>query len=303
MVFSKIRQNFGGRLDYFVGGGAYLDIDLQKFFFAIGLPVYQGYGLTEASPVISANTPQSYKIGSSGKIINYLEVKICDDDGNTLALGQKGEIVVRGENVMKGYYLNPITTAQTIKDGWLYTGDMGYLDSDNFLYVLGRFKSLLISNDGEKYSPEEIESALTVNSKFIEQIMLYNNQCNYTTAVIYPKKEKLKKWIEDNKKKIQKQDGSASIEKLVIKQIEQEIAEYKQGGKQQGLFPERWLPSTFVLISDPFTEENKMINSTLKMVRNKIVEKYTDRIQALYTAEGKDVCNAKNLEAVEILIQ
>jgi len=303
MVFSKIRENFGGRLDYFVGGGAYLDIELQTFFFALGLPIYQGYGLTEASPVISANTPQSYKIGSSGKVINYLEVKICDEKGRSIQLGEKGEIVVRGENVMKGYYRNPATTAETIKDGWLHTGDMGYLDSDNFLYVLGRFKSLLISNDGEKYSPEGIESALTEGSRFIEQVMLYNNQCLYTSAVIYPKKEQLKKWIADNQKKAQKHDGKFSIEELAIKQIELEIAEYKHGGKHQGQFPERWLPSTFVIIAEPFTEENKMINSTLKIVRNKIIETYSDRIKALYTAEGKDVCNAKNMEAVKILIQ
>jgi long-chain acyl-CoA synthetase len=303
MVFLKIRENFGGRLDYFVGGGAYLDIDLQKFFFAIGIPIYQGYGLTEASPVISANTPQSYKIGSSGKVINYLEVKICDDDGNTLPLGQKGEIVVRGENVMKGYYLNPVTTAETIKKGWLHTGDMGYLDGDNFLYVLGRFKSLLISNDGEKYSPEGIESALTEGSKLIDQIMLYNNQCNYTTAVIYPKKEQLKKWMSTHEKKAQKHDGKHSIEELVIKEIEQEIMEYKLGGKQHGQFPERWLPTSFVIIPEPFTEENKMINSTLKMVRNKIVEYYKERIDSLYTADGKDICNAKNIEAVKFLAQ
>ena len=298
MVFSKIRENFGGRLDYFVGGGALLDAELQKFFFAIGIPVFQGYGLTEASPVISANVPHAYKIGSSGKIINYLDVKICDDDGKTLTVGQKGEIVVRGENVMKGYYRNPETTAETIKNGWLHTGDMGYLDKDNYLYVMGRFKSLLIASDGEKYSPEGIESALMESSKFIDQIMLYNNQSNYTTAVIYPKKEQLKKWIIDNQKKAQKQ----SIEELAIKQIEQEIAEYKQGGKHQGQFPERWLPTTFIVISEPFTEENKMINSTLKMVRNKIVDHYKNRIDFMYTAEGKDVCNAKNIDEIKKLL-
>ena len=303
IIFAKVRENFGGRLNYFVGGGAYLDADLQKFFFAIGIPVFQGYGLTEASPVISANTPQAYKIGSSGKVINYLEVKICDEDGNTLASGEKGEIVIKGDNVMKGYYLNPETTNETIRNGWLHTGDMGYLDNDNFLFVLGRFKSLLISNDGEKYSPEGIESAITETSKFIDQIMLYNNQCNYTTAVIYPRKERLKTWINHHKKKAQRHHGKYSIEELAIKEIEQEIAAYKTGGHHHGQFPERWLPTTFIIISEPFTEENKMINSTLKMVRNKIVEHYKARLDLLYTPEGKDVCNTKNIEAIKIVTQ
>ena len=297
MIFSKIRENFGGRLQYFVGGGAYLDIELQKFFFAIGIPVYQGYGLTEASPVISANTPQHQKIGSSGKIVNHLEVKICNDEGNELPLEEKGEIVIRGENVMKGYYLNPASTSETIKNSWLHTGDMGYMDKDAFLYVLGRFKSLLISGDGEKYSPEGIESTIAEQSKLIEQIMLYNNQCAYTTAVIYPKKEQLKKLVAHAR-----QTAKKSIEEYLIKQIEKEIAEYKAHGHHKNMFPERWLPTTFIVIEEPFTEENKMINSTLKMVRNKIIEHYRERIDQMYSAEGKNVCNAKNTEAVKKLI-
>lgn len=300
MVFSKIRENFGGRLDYFVGGGALLDTELQKFFFAIGIPIFQGYGLTEASPVISANTPEAYKIGSSGKIVNHLEVKICDDDGNSLPIGQKGEIVIRGENVMKGYYRNPETTTETIKNNWLHTGDMGYLDKDNFLYVMGRFKSLLIGSDGEKYSPEGIESALMESSKLIDQIMLYNNQSSYTSAVIYPKKEQLKLWIQNHTKKV---GNNFTIEEVAIKLIEKEIAEYKHGGKFHGHFPERWLPTSFIIIQEPFTEENKMINSTLKMVRNKITDYYKERIDSMYTTEGKDICNTKNIEAVKNLMQ
>jgi len=161
IIFKKVRDGLGGNMKFFIGGGALLDIELQRFFYAIGIPIYQGYGLTEASPIISANSEKAYKMGSSGLIPENLEVKICNDEGTELPMGEKGEIVIRGENVMKGYWRNEEATAETIKNGWLYTGDMGFMDPDGFLYVLGRYKSLLIADDGEKYSPEGIEESFT----------------------------------------------------------------------------------------------------------------------------------------------
>jgi long-chain acyl-CoA synthetase len=116
---------------------------------------------------------------------------------NELPVGEKGEIVVKGENVMKGYWKNKEATESTIVDGWLYTGDMGYMDNDGFLYVLGRFKSLLISDDGEKYSPEGIEEAFTGQSQYIDQCMLYNNQNPYTVALVVPNREALKRWLKE----------------------------------------------------------------------------------------------------------
>ena len=140
VLFKKIRENFGGRLKFFVGGGALLDIELQQFFYAIGIPMFQGYGLSEAAPVISSNTPHIHKMGTSGKIVKNLALRILDDDGNECRVGEKGELVVKGENVMIGYWKNETATAETLKDGWLYTGDLGFLDNDDFLHVLGRFK-------------------------------------------------------------------------------------------------------------------------------------------------------------------
>jgi long-chain acyl-CoA synthetase len=174
ILFSKIREGYGGELDYFIGGGALLEIELQRFFYAIGIPMYQGYGLTEASPVISSNSVSRHKLGSSGALVNNMDLKICDDDGNELPVNQKGEIVIRGGNVMHGYWKNETATRESIKDGWLYTGDMGYMSEDGFLYVMGRFKSLLIADDGEKFSPEGIEEAVSEQSKYIDQCMLYN---------------------------------------------------------------------------------------------------------------------------------
>src|SRR4030043_1163446 len=154
----------------------------------------QGYGLSEAPPVISGNMETKHKLGSSGFLVRNLDLKICDEEGNELPVGTKGEIVVRGENVMKGYWKNENATRETIRNGWLHTGDMGYVDRDGFLYVLGRFKSLLISDDGEKYSPEGIEETIADRSPYIDQMMLYNNQKKYTSALVVPNGDALVRW-------------------------------------------------------------------------------------------------------------
>lgn len=294
ILFSKIREQFGGRLEFFIGGGALLDIELQKFFYALGIPMLQGYGLSEAAPVISANVLAKHKLGSSGSVVENLQIKICDNDGKELPIGEKGEIVVKGENVMLGYWKNESATKETLKDGWLYTGDMGYLDKENFLYVLGRFKSLLIGSDGEKYSPEGIEEALTEHSQLIEQVMLHNNQNPFTVALIVPNKELVIKKLEELGMSIKTVDG----QKEALKMIEREVNRFKSGGDLTGQFPERWLPSTIAILGEGFTEQNKFLNSTLKMVRGKITEFYQNRIDFLYTPEAKEICNHQNMNIV-----
>ena len=291
IIFSKVRENFGGELKFFIGGGALLDKNLQKFYVGIGIPMYQGYGLSEATPVLSSNGPEKYRFGSSGKLVKPLELKICDADGNELPLGQQGEIVVKGENVMAGYWKNPESTAETVKDGWLYTGDLGYMTKEGLLYVKGRFKSLLISSDGEKYSPEGIEEALVGQSKYIDQVMLYNNQSPYTIALIVPNKDNLKRKGYD----LTKEEGR----KDALKKLEKELNKYKKGGDFEGMFPERWLPSAFAVLPEPFTEQNQMINSTMKMVRGKIEKAYANRIDYLYTAEGKQTFNQQNIDCLK----
>ncbi len=294
ILFSKIREGFGGKLEMFIGGGALLDIELQRFFYAVGMPMCQGYGLSEASPVISSNTPHAIKFGSSGKLVKYLDIKICDNDGNALPLGEKGEIVVKGDNVMKGYWNNPKATEETVKDGWLYTGDMGYLDKEGFLYVLGRFKSLLIGSDGEKYSPEGIEEALVDQSPFIDQCMLYNNQSAYTSGMIVPNMPAIKREIEKRNVRIETGEGLAEALRL----IQQEVDAYKAGGKFADSFPERWLPATIVLLPEAFTEQNHLLNSTMKMVRGKITEYFAEELAFLYSPEAKNIINQRNLAAL-----
>lgn len=294
ILFSKIRDGFGGGLKFFIGGGALLDIELQKFYYAIGMPMFQGYGLSESAPIISSNSMKKHKLGSSGYLVSNLELKICDEDGKELPIGEKGEIICKGENIMVGYWKNEKATNETLKDGWLHTGDMGYLDKDGFLYVLGRFKSLLIANDGEKYSPESIEEALVEQSKYIDQCMLHNNQDPYTVGLIVPKKEALKKYVSENNEQIDSDEGK----KLALQKIQQEIDEYKKGGKYAGEFPERWLPAAIAVLDEAFSEENKLINSTLKLVRGKVVEYHKDRLEYLLTPEAKNIVNPKNIESI-----
>ncbi len=301
IIFSKVREGFGGRLEFFVGGGALLDIELQRFFYAIGIPMMQGYGLTEASPVISSNALKKHKLGSSGKVASFLEIKICDEKGNSLKSLEKGEIVIQGENVMAGYWQNREATSQVIIDGYLHTGDMGYLDNDGFLYVLGRFKSLLIGDDGEKFSPEGIEEAFVAQSSYIDQCMLYNNQNPYTVAIIVPNKEAIKRWLTE-KHHHHNVLESNNIESA-LKLIESEIIEYRTGRKYGNMFPQRWLPSSIAIIDEPFTEENQLINSTLKLVRGKVVEKYQPRIEFLYTPEAKNILNKLNYNALSKMLE
>ena len=295
IIFKSVREGFGGRLKFFVGGGALLDIELQRYFCAVGMPMFQGYGLSEATPIICANSVGHAIFGSSGRIVQPLDLKICDDNGNQVPNGQKGEIVVRGENVMAGYWKNQESTDKTIIDGWLHTGDMGYVTDKHkgYLWVVGRFKSLLISADGEKYSPEGFEDGLTDGSPYVEQVVLHNNQNPYTMALIVPNKEALKEYV------VSKGGDADSLEgkKMMLQKIQDEIDEYKTG-KKVGLFPEAWLPKAVAVLPEPFTEQNHMVHSTMKIVRGKVEEFYQDRIDYAYTDEGKNLFNEKNLASL-----
>ncbi len=294
IIFKKVREGFGGRMEFFVGGGALLDIELQRYFCAIGIPMFQGYGVSEATPIISANSTGHAMFGSSGRVVKPLDIKICDEDGKEVPLRTKGEIVVRGENVMAGYWKNPQGTAEALRDGWLHTGDMGYMYDSEYLYVVGRFKSLLISSDGEKYSPEGFEDSLTDGSKYIEQVILHNNQNPYTIVLIVPAKDALKEYVSSKGLDPASREGKEAM----LRKIQEEIDSYKKGGSHEGMFPERWLPAAVAVLPEPFTEQNGLVNSTMKIVRGKVEKHYADRIEYAYTAEGKNLLNDKNLESL-----
>ena len=295
VLFRKVREAFGGCMKFFVGGGALLDTELQRFFYAIGIPMFQGYGLSEATPVISTNSPKYHwhRFGSSGKILIPLELKIVDEQGHELPRGEKGEIIIRGENVMAGYWKNPEATAETIRNGWLHTGDMGYVSKDEFLYVLGRFKSLLIASDGEKYSPEGMEEAIVDKSSFIDQIIIHNNQSPFTGAIVVPNGEALRRELDQRK--------AAGEERLreAARMLQAEIDKYRTGGVYAGEFPERWLPAGLAIVDEAFTEQNGLVNSTMKVVRSKVEEHFRNRLDDLYAEGGKSVENAENLKALK----
>ena len=299
LVFSKIRESFGGRMQFFIGGGALLDIELQRYFYAIGMPIFQGYGLSEATPVICANSGGKgrARFGSSGRTVLPMDIRICNEEGEDLPDGETGEIVIRGENVMAGYWKNPEATAKTIVDGWLHTGDRGYICKENprFLYVTGRFKSLLISSDGEKYSPEGFEDSLADGSRYIDFSVLYNNQSPYTIVVVVPSKGNL----QDAVKKQGLNPASDEGIRAQLSLIQQAVDSYRKGGAHEGLFPEKWLPAAIVVADEPFTEQNGMLNTTSKMVRRNVEKHFAERIEYAFTAEGKVLDNPRNMESLK----
>lgn len=295
IIFKAVREGFGGRMQFFVGGGALLDIELQRYFCAVGMPMFQGYGLSEATPIICANSMGHAIFGSSGRIVQPLDLKICDEEGKEVPHGQKGEIVIKGENVMAGYWKNPESTAKTIVDGWLHTGDLGYVTDKHpgYLWVVGRFKSLLISADGEKYSPEGFEDSLADGSKYIEQVILHNNQDPYTMALIVPNKDSLKEYAKSKGLDANTLEGKQAM----LQKIQDEVNEYRNG-KHANLFPEMCLPKAIAVLPEAFTEQNHLMNSSMKIVRGKVEERYADRIEYAYTTEGKELLNEKNIAAL-----
>jgi long-chain acyl-CoA synthetase len=241
LVRKKIRNQFGGNLQAFVSGGGALDQNIGEFLNAIGLPTLQGYGLTEASPVVSCNLPDLVKVESVGPPFRTNKVKIADD----------GEILIKGENVMLGYWNLKEETKKTIKDGWLHTGDIGEFDQNNYLKITDRKKDIIVNLGGDNISPSKIENILCLN-EFIKQSFVYGDKKNYLVALIVIDKEV-------NKEKI----------KLVIENINKSLTLIEKIKK-------------FVLIYEEFTIENGMLTPTLKLKRKEIIKNYKQQLENLY---------------------
>ncbi len=292
LIFKKVQSIFGGKLQFCVGGGALLDVKQQNFFYSLGVPVYQGYGQTEATPIISANSYTIHKLGTSGPVLPGITSKIVDSDRNELPKGQKGEIAIFGDNVMKGYFKNEKASTEVLDNGWLYTGDMGYIEEDDFLMVVGREKALLISEDGEKYSPEEIEEAITVSSDLISQVMIYNDHKKFTTAIATLDVPNIKKLIAEKK---------ITEAETLMQEIKKSLYQFKSESDFVHKFPEKWIPSVFRVVEESFNEDNKMINSTMKMVRYKIVEAYKEDIEEMYQGKSTSLVASKNEQVLKQL--
>jgi long-chain acyl-CoA synthetase len=241
LVRKKIRNQFGGNLQAFVSGGGALDQNIGEFLNAIGLPTLQGYGLTEASPVVSCNLPDLVKVESVGPPFRTNKVKIADD----------GEILIKGENVMLGYWNLKEETKKTIKDGWLHTGDIGEFDQNNYLKITDRKKDIIVNLGGDNISPSKIENILCLN-EFIKQSFVYGDKKNYLVAILVVDKA-------INKEKI----------KLIIENINKSFTLIEKIKK-------------FVLIYEEFTIENGMLTPTLKLKRKEIIKNYKQQLESLY---------------------
>ena len=285
LIFGKLGDVFGGELEFMVGGGALLDLKQQQFYKAIGTPIYQGYGLTEAAPIICSNTPFRHKMGTSGNIMPSITCKIMRNESEEADLHEIGEIVIQGENVMKGYYRNQEATALALRDGWLWTGDLGYYDQDNFLVVTGRNKALLISEDGEKYSPEGIEEAIVNCSNIFTHVMLYNDHNRFTTAVVS---------IDPTKKSLINQGSPEKSYELVKDQF----MAFMKDPTYKTVFQKKWIPKHFVIAPEPFTEANLQVNSTLKMVRYKITEAYKQELDLMNAPGGSKKIDELNMNTL-----
>ncbi|WDP87478.1 MAG: long-chain fatty acid--CoA ligase [Desulfobacter sp.] len=264
LVLSKVRDLVGGPKNFFSAGGAPLERSIEEFFFACGLLVCQGYGLTETSPMISFNTPGAFKFGTVGKPVPNTEVKI----------GAHGEVLVKGGQVMKGYYNNPEKTAAAMVDGWFKTGDIGEFDPQGFLRITDRIKELIITSGGKNIAPQHIET-LVGKDYFIEQIVAIGDRRKFICALVVPSMDALEAWA------MQKGITWSSTEELICR--EDVHALYRERIKRNSTQLARVETiKKFTLLPKPFTVETGEITPTLKLKRKVISEKYYDLIESMY---------------------
>jgi len=264
IVFTKLREKTGGRLRFFVSGGAALARELGEFFDAVGILVIEGYGLTESSPVIAINRVDDYKFGTVGKVVPSVEVKIAVD----------GEILARGPNIMQGYYKNKKETDATIKDGWLYTGDIGVFDAEGFLIITDRKKHLFKTSAGKYIAPTPIEN-LFLASKYIEQFILIGDRRMFLSALIVPDYEAIKEYADSNN--ISYENETELVEKKEIYDLME-----KELGKFQKNLANYERVRKFALLDKPLTLEGGEITPTLKIRRTVIEERYKNLIEGMY---------------------
>jgi len=294
IVFNRIRRMvFGDSIRFCVGGGALLDVKQQEFFAAFGVPIYQGYGLTEAAPIISTNSEVRHKFGTSGVLFESIECRLLKKDGTEAATGETGEIVIRGGSVMKGYFRNPAASAAALRDGWLYTGDLAYRDTDGFLVVVGREKALLIAEDGEKYSPEEIEEAVACSTDVTDQVMAYCDHRKHTIALVSLDTAKVER--------LMKTRDITRAETLAAA-LKEELYRFKCDPRARKV-QSTWIPAVYQIVPEAFSEKDGTVNSTMKMVRHRIAEVHADLIEYAYSKDGSVFENPRNLETLRALFK
>ncbi|MBC8485338.1 MAG: long-chain fatty acid--CoA ligase [Bacteroidetes bacterium] len=264
LVFKKIRERTGGRIRFFVSGGGALNKNIGEFLDRIGIQTFEGYGLTETSPVISVNRPDRNKYGTVGPPLDGVEVKTMPD----------GEIIVKGDLVMKGYYKDEAETNKTIKNGWLYTGDIGKIDKDGYIKITDRKKSLFKSSGGKYIAPAQIED-LVQQIPYIDQVLVIGNERMYVTALIVPELNELKNLskqlrvtLDDIKELLKSRELLKKIEDD-INNLQRHLSQYQKVRK-------------FTLLEKPFSIEDGELTPTMKIKRKFVEEKYKDLIEKMY---------------------
>ena len=256
LIRQKIQARLGGKLKYFISGGAALNPEIGSFFMALGVKLLQGYGQTEASPVISANRPGKIKIETVGPPVAGVEVRFADD----------GEILVRGDLLMKGYWRDDHSTAATIRDGWLYTGDIGSCDDDGYITITGRKKEIIVNSGGENIVPSRVEALLTIEPE-IEQALVDGDRRPWLAAVIVPSAEARAAAASDEALKL-----------LIAETVERANSRLSQIERVR----------RFIIADEGFTTENSQLTATLKVRRHVVRAEYQNRLAALYTRGKQD---------------
>jgi long-chain acyl-CoA synthetase len=271
LVFSKIRERLGGRFEFAISGGAPLPRDVAEFFWGVGVRIFEGYGLTETSPVLTVNTPRKVKLGSVGAAIPNVQLRIADD----------GEILAKGPNIMRGYYNNPESTAEVIDgDGWFHTGDIGHLDGEGFCFITDRKKELIVNAYGKNIAPAPIENALKA-SRFIAQAVVIGDRRKFLSALIVPDFETLRPWARAQGVPF------ADDAQLVAAQPVRELIAHEIAPVNDKLARYERIQAWDV-VPNEFTLETGELTPTLKVKRRVINTKYKDVIDGMYASAAGD---------------
>ena len=270
LVFNKLREGLGGRLRYMISGGAPLPRRIAEFFHAAGLPILEGYGMTETCPALAANRHDNYKVGTVGMPLPGVELRLDDD----------GEILARGPNIAKGYYRQPEATAEVFReDGWFATGDIGEIDADGFLRVTDRKKDMLLTAGGHSVAPQNIEKLLT-GDPLISQAMVYGDRRPFLTAVLTLDEEAARAYARELGI-----SGNTIAELAADPQI-RILLEWRVQRVNQGLAPYETIKN-FVIAREDFSEAGNELTPTLKLKRQVVTEKYRAELETLYSGPGK----------------
>ena len=263
LVRAKVRDKFGGKLKAFVSGGAPLNPDIGLFFTALGVRILQGYGQTESGPVVCVNVPEKVKMHAVGPIFPDTEVRIADD----------GEILVKGDLVMNGYWRDTAATEATVVDGWLHTGDIGVIDEDGHLAITDRKKDIIVNSGGDNIAPQRVEGILTLEPQ-IAQAMVFGDKRPHLVALVVPDQDWLKEWARENgkSKNLAEVYDDADLHKALseaVTSVNKQLSNIEKVRK-------------FIVATEPFSIENAQMTPTLKVRRHKIKEVYGDDLRALY---------------------